>query len=155
MALGRHPASPQFPPLRSCARLDFAMLASVSSRPPPMRSFTDAPTPTPPPEGPPPRFPHVRAALNALAKQHKPLETDDDEVDHSRVSNDLLNQIAALLEEEDDEGLQTALKETFGVPSDEVSSFPPMERASCGVVDLLTPYTCSGRATCPRPHART
>jgi hypothetical protein len=101
------------------------MLANVPSRPPPVRSFTDAPTPShAPPEGPPPRYPHVRATLNALAKIHKPLEhdSDDDELaDHTRVTTDSLTVFTGLLEEENDEGLQTALKDMFGVPEDEVN----------------------------------
>lgn len=102
------------------------MLASVPSRPPPVRSFTDAPTPsTAPPEGPSLRYPHVRATLNALAKTHKPLEhdsdDDDEHADHTRVTTDSLTVFTGLLDEENDEGLQTALKDMFGVPEDEVN----------------------------------
>jgi hypothetical protein len=113
------------------------MLASMPARPSPMRSFTDFPTPTPTPmaEGPPPRFPHVRAALNSLARQHKPLDPDDaaaagdDDAASPRVSADTLAAAVGLLEDEDEDGLQALLRATFGLAPDEVG--PRSRPASC------------------------
>jgi hypothetical protein len=107
-----------FPP----APLTMMMLGSAPARPSPMRSYTDVPPPShAAPEGPPPRYPHVRAALNALARQHKPRDAaDDDEATSPRVGAETHSAVVALLEDEDDEQLQAVLRETFGVPNHEV-----------------------------------
>jgi hypothetical protein len=108
-----------------------------AARPAPTRTFTDAPSPTLPLDGPVSKFPHVRSALGALVKQHKPLSELDveDGSDSGRPSNALLHKVVAILDEEDGDALQTALAQTFGLGADEVSKLgdalvrdPPLRR---------------------------
>jgi hypothetical protein len=72
---------------------------------------------------PPPKFPHTRAQLAALAhkfKQPDSLETDVDPED--RVSSSLVNKVVGLLEDDDEDDLKTLLKETFTLDDEAVSS---------------------------------
>lgn len=77
-------------------------------------------TATSPLEGPMPRFPHVRAALSAIAKQYKPTELDDEAGgdDLNRVNTATVSKVVNLLEEEDEDQLQALLKETYAILDD-------------------------------------
>jgi len=70
-----------------------------------------------------PKFPHTRAQLSLIARQHKPLDTFDGDVDRddfSRVSPALVNRVVALLVEEQEDELKACLKETYGMDNDTV-----------------------------------
>jgi hypothetical protein len=69
----------------------------------------------------PPRFPHTRAQLTAIARQYRPLDNydDDNEDDSSRVTSTLVARVASLLDAEREEDLKTLLKETFGPNMDD------------------------------------
>lgn len=81
-------------------------------------SGLDAPT------GAPPRFPHTRAQLSAIARQHKPLETYDSDADgdeFGRVSSSFVNKVVGLLDEEHEDELKALLKETYAMDDETVS----------------------------------
>lgn len=73
----------------------------------------------------PPRFPHTRAQLTSIARQYRPLDTYDEEVDDdsNRVSSALVARVASLLDAEREEDLKNLLRDTFGpaIDDDEVS----------------------------------
>lgn len=84
-----------------------------------------------------PRFPHTRAQLSSIARQHKPLDTrfdsrvdscdsDVEGDDAPRVSNSFVNKVVALLDHEHAEELKDLLKETYPMDEESVStsSFP-------------------------------
>ena len=75
----------------------------------------------------PPRFPHTRAQLTAIARQYRPLDNYDDENedDPSRVTSALVARVASLLDAEREEDLKNLLKDTFGpgIDDEEVSSW--------------------------------
>lgn len=78
----------------------------------------------------PPRFPHTRAQLTAIARQYRPLDNydddNDDESNPSRITSAFVTRVAALLDSEREEELKTLLKDTFGpsIDDEEVSTFP-------------------------------
>lgn len=78
----------------------------------------------------PPRFPHTRAQLTAIARQYRPLDNYDEEGDDDsgRVSSALVARVASLLDAEHEEELKNLLRDSFG-PSidddDEVCSRTP------------------------------
>lgn len=74
----------------------------------------------------PPRFPHTRAQLTAIARQYRPLDNyeDDNDDDSSRVSSALVARVASLLDAEREEDLKNLLRDTFGpaIDDEEVST---------------------------------
>ncbi|EGN92263.1 hypothetical protein SERLA73DRAFT_173022 [Serpula lacrymans var. lacrymans S7.3] len=69
------------------------------------------------------RFPHTRAQLSSIARQHKPLEGYDSDAegdDTTRVSSSLVNKVVALLDGEHEDELKALLKDAFGVDNDMV-----------------------------------
>lgn len=78
------------------------------------------------------RFPHTRAFLASLARQHKPT-TDDDETndDPQRVPGSLVASVAGLLDEENEDELKDLLKETYGLDEEKVSSTAFMAAGCC------------------------
>lgn len=81
----------------------------------------------------PPRFPHTRAQLAAIARQYRPLEAYDDDEQDGEISNivtsALVTKVASLLDNEHEDELKTLLKDTFSpdIDDDEVC-FPPLLR---------------------------
>lgn len=70
-----------------------------------------------------PKFPHTRAQLSLIARQHKPLDSVDSDVDgeeFSRVSPTLVSRVVALLVEEKEDELKVFLKKTYGMDDDTV-----------------------------------
>jgi hypothetical protein len=70
-----------------------------------------------------PKFPHTRAQLSLIARQHKPLDSvegDVDSDDFSRVSSTLVSRVVALLIEEKEDELKAFLKKTYGMDDDTV-----------------------------------
>ncbi|KAG5653332.1 hypothetical protein H0H81_001072 [Sphagnurus paluster] len=70
-----------------------------------------------------PKFPHTRAQLSAIARQHKPLDnydSDADGDDFNRVSSSFVNRVAALLADEQEDELKTVLKSTYGMDDEMV-----------------------------------
>ncbi|KAG6890301.1 hypothetical protein C0995_009507 [Termitomyces sp. Mi166 len=80
-----------------------------------------------------PKFPHTRAQLSAIARQHKPLETYDGPDEFNRVSSSFVNRVVALLVDEQEEELKALLKSTYGVDDETVSA-----AATCGSLGSLT-----------------
>ncbi|EKM50388.1 uncharacterized protein PHACADRAFT_152320 [Phanerochaete carnosa HHB-10118-sp] len=78
------------------------------------------------------RFPHTRAQLTAIARQHRPLDNYDDDSDNdpNRVSTALVNKVASLLDAEREEDLKNLLTETFGPNIDD-------EELTSHVLDLM------------------
>lgn len=71
------------------------------------------------------RFPHTRAQLSAIIRQHRsPLEgyDVDDGDDSNRVSTALVNRVASLLADEQEDVLKGLLKSECGVDDDMVST---------------------------------
>lgn len=71
------------------------------------------------------RFPHTRAQLSAIIRQHRsPLEgVDTDEGDDlNRVSTTLVNRVASLLADEQEDALKGLLKSEYGVDDDMVGA---------------------------------
>ncbi|KAJ7746912.1 hypothetical protein DFH07DRAFT_869513 [Mycena maculata] len=70
------------------------------------------------------RYPHTRAQLVAIARQYKPLPSDayddggDDE--QSRVPQELVDEVVALLADEEEDKLKTLLQETYGMDDEAV-----------------------------------
>ncbi|KAF8885020.1 hypothetical protein BD779DRAFT_1801509 [Infundibulicybe gibba] len=65
-----------------------------------------------------PKFPHTRAQLSAIARQHKPLDSYDSDAetdDLNRVTSLLVNKVVALLVDEQEDELKILLKETYGI----------------------------------------
>lgn len=70
------------------------------------------------------KFPHTRAQLCALARQHKPADNCEPELDAddlNRVPSSLVNQVVSLLVDEKEDELKTLLKETFDMDDETVS----------------------------------
>ena len=71
------------------------------------------------------RFPHTRAQLSAIIRQHRsPLEgyDADDGDDPNRVSTALVTRVASLLANEQEDALKDILKSECGVDDDMVSA---------------------------------
>lgn len=74
-----------------------------------------------------PKFPHTRAQLSAIARQHKPLDNYDGDAeldDSNRIPPAFLNQIVALLVDEREDELKILLKQTYPMDDESVSYFP-------------------------------
>jgi hypothetical protein len=70
-----------------------------------------------------PKFPHTRAQLSLIARQHKPLDSVEGDVDgddFSRVSPMLVSRVVALLVEEQEDELKAFLKKTYDMDNDTV-----------------------------------
>lgn len=70
-----------------------------------------------------PKFPHTRAQLSAIARQHKPLDnydSDADGEDFSRISSSLVNKVVLLLVDEQEDELKALLKATYGMDDETV-----------------------------------
>jgi hypothetical protein len=70
------------------------------------------------------KFPHTRAQLSAIARQHKPLESydaDNDGDEYGRISSSLVSKVVTLLDEEQEDELKTLLKDTYGMDDEAVS----------------------------------
>ncbi|KAJ7180464.1 hypothetical protein C8R46DRAFT_940225 [Mycena filopes] len=67
-------------------------------------------------------YPHTRAQLVAIARQYKPLPTDayDPDPDDPRVPHDLVEQVVALLRNEEEDELKEVLKAAYGVDDETV-----------------------------------
>lgn len=67
------------------------------------------------------RFPHIRAQLTAIARQYRPLDTYDDEIDDdsNRLSSALVARVVSLLDGEREEDLKNLLRDTFGPAIDD------------------------------------
>jgi hypothetical protein len=72
----------------------------------------------------PPRFPHTRAQLTAIARQYRPLDNYDDDNDggSSGISSALVARVASLLDAEREEDIKNLLRDSFGpsIDDDEV-----------------------------------
>ncbi|KAH9840126.1 uncharacterized protein C8Q71DRAFT_745921 [Rhodofomes roseus] len=79
----------------------------------------------------PPKFPHTRAQLSAIARQYRSADTfeGDPDGDDPRVNSLLVGKVVVLLSSEREDDLKTLLKDTFG-PIDE-------EELEQHVLDLL------------------
>lgn len=69
-----------------------------------------------------PKFPHTRAQLSLIGRQHKPLEiqeTDLDPDESSRVPTTLVVKVASLLDEEKEDELKDLLKEVYNITDGE------------------------------------
>jgi hypothetical protein len=67
------------------------------------------------------KFPHTRALLSSIARQHKPFDTydgDPDGDDLGRVSPFLVSKVVGLLDEEQEDELKKLLKETYAMDDD-------------------------------------
>lgn len=75
----------------------------------------------------PPRFPHTRAQLSAIARQYRPADSTYDEDydgdEASTVTSALVARVASLLDSEHEDELKGLLKVTFGssIDDDEAS----------------------------------
>lgn len=97
----------------------------------------------------PPRFPHTRAQLTAIARQYRPLDNydDDNEDGSSRITSALVARVASLLESEREEDIKNLLKDSFGpnIEDDEVR-VNHLPVCIVPVVDLSCTASC--RSTC-------
>ena len=67
------------------------------------------------------RFPHIRAQLSAIYRQHKgPLEGCEDDDESTGITTTLVTKAAALLGDEREDELKVLLKTSFGVDDDMV-----------------------------------
>ena len=87
------------------------------------------------------KFPHTRAALALIAREHRfranassngsgSANENENDVDHSyddeselRISSELVRQVAALLDEEKEDEVKELLKNTFEMDNEAVSIF--------------------------------
>lgn len=70
-----------------------------------------------------PKFPHTRAQLSLISRQHKPLDSVDSDVDgddFSRVSPTLVSRVVGFLVEEQEDELKAFLQKTYGMDDDTV-----------------------------------
>lgn len=78
------------------------------------------------PNGPeirPPKYPHTRAQLSALARQFKPVDSFDSDIegdDIPRVSSSFVNRVVAMLVDEREDDLQALLTDAFGMDHETV-----------------------------------
>ena len=98
---------------------------SVPEAPAPVRAPASAPASAAQELAAPPRFPHTRAQLTAIARQHRPLDHyDEDDDDAGRISAAFVTRVAALLDAEHEEELKVLLKDTFGPAIDDEEVCP-------------------------------
>lgn len=91
------------------------------------------------------KFPHTRAQLAAIGRQHRPsvdnYENDVEPEDHGRVDSSYVTKVVGLLDEEREDELKSLLKDTYSVDDETVSCSILTQ-----VVQLLE-CAGSGRAT--------
>ncbi|KAI0788809.1 hypothetical protein C8Q75DRAFT_719055 [Abortiporus biennis] len=107
----------------------------------------------------PPRFPHTRAQLVAIARQYRPMDTYDDDDDDSSylVTSSLVARVAALLDNEREDELKNLLKDTFGpIDEDELSQhvLDLMHRHRDDVDNIPFLYLTPNRRPISRPSSR-
>lgn len=71
----------------------------------------------------PTKFPHTRAQLSAIARQHRSTDSYENEnelEDHSRVDSTYVAKVVGLLDEEHEDELKSLLKETYNVDDETV-----------------------------------
>jgi len=71
-----------------------------------------------------PKFPHTRAQLSSIARQHKPLDnydTDAEGDDFGRVTSSFVSKVVALLDNEHEDELKALLKDTYAMDDETVS----------------------------------
>lgn len=64
------------------------------------------------------KFPHTRAQLSAIARQHKPTDNYDSDAendDYNRVSSSLVNRVVLLLTDENEDELKRLLRSLYGM----------------------------------------
>lgn len=67
------------------------------------------------------KFPHTRAQLQAIARQHRDSCDSDAEVeDQGRVDSSMVAKVVALLDQEDEEHLKSFLKDTYTIDNETV-----------------------------------
>lgn len=74
-----------------------------------------------------PKFPHTRAQLSAIARQHKPSESYDSDAeteDYNRVPSSLVNKVVSCLVDDNEDELKKVLKQTFEMDNETVRMFP-------------------------------
>ncbi|KAF5383536.1 hypothetical protein D9615_003698 [Tricholomella constricta] len=106
-----------------------------------------------------PKFPHTRAQLSAIARQHKPLDnydSDADGDDFNRVSSSFVNRIAALLADEQEDELKTLLKNTYGMDDEtlEQNVLDLMHKHRDDLAGVPFFYLTSTRRPISRPSSR-
>lgn len=72
----------------------------------------------------PTKFPHTRAQLSAIARQHRPIvnyENDAEVEDHGRVDSSYVAKVVGLLDEEHEDELKSLLKATYSMDDETVS----------------------------------
>jgi hypothetical protein len=72
------------------------------------------------------KFPHTRAQLAAIARQHRladSYENDAEHEDHSRVDSSFVTKVVGLLDEEHEDGIKSLLKDTYNLDDEMVSCF--------------------------------
>ncbi|GLB43441.1 putative DUF1771 [Lyophyllum shimeji] len=106
-----------------------------------------------------PKFPHTRALLSVIARQHKPLENYDSDADadeFNRVSPALVNRVAALLADEQEDELKTLLRTTYGMDDEtlEQNVLELMHKHRDDVAGVPFFFLTSSRRPISRPSSR-
>ncbi|KAF8074760.1 hypothetical protein FPV67DRAFT_1407991 [Lyophyllum atratum] len=106
-----------------------------------------------------PKFPHTRAQLSAIARQHKPLDNYDSDADSdefNRVPSSLVNRVAALLADEQEDELKALLKGTYGMDDEtlEQNVLELMHKHRDDVAGVPFFYLTSTRRPISRPSSR-
>ncbi|KIY52861.1 hypothetical protein FISHEDRAFT_63549 [Fistulina hepatica ATCC 64428] len=105
------------------------------------------------------KFPHTRAQLAAIARQHKPLEYQDNEVDgedYGRITASFVNKVVALLVEDHEDELKDLLKETFGMDdvAVEQNALDLMHKHQDDVAGVPFLFLTAARRPISRPSSR-
>jgi hypothetical protein len=66
------------------------------------------------------KFPHTRAQLSAIVRQHNPQLDHSD--DYARISSSFVTKVVGLLDEENEDELKSLLKTTYGMDDETVSA---------------------------------
>jgi len=69
------------------------------------------------------KFPHTRAQLSAIARQYKPTDNYDGDVeadDYNKVPQNLVNEVVSLLVDEKEDDLKTLLKSSYAMDDESV-----------------------------------
>lgn len=73
-----------------------------------------------------PKFPHTRAQLSAFARQYKPLENPESDVeggeDFNRVTSSFVYRVISMLSDEQEDELKGLLKDIYGMDDEAVSA---------------------------------
>ena len=90
------------------------------------------------------KFPHTRALLAALTRQHKPSE---DIQDLSRVPHALVSKVVSLLVEEREDDLKVLLKDTYDMDDEAVSTACGYSAVAHGYMTCRLKKMCSSSCT--------